>query len=115
MIHPRFVLAAMLSLAASLGHAAGLRFIHVPADAGGPAIDAALWTPCAQTAEPMRIRGMVVPAVLDCPITAEKMPLIVISHGYGGWYLGHHDTAEALADGGFIVGPSTTRMQISPI
>jgi len=119
MIHPRFdpwfgaipgrkpflgiALAAMLSLTASLGHAAGLKFIHIPDDAGGPAIDAALWTPCAQTPEPVRIKSMVVPALLDCPITAEKMPLIVISHGYGGWYLGHHDTAEALADAGFMV------------
>lgn len=93
----------MLSLTASLGHAAGLRFIHVPEDAGGPAIDAALWTPCAEAPEQVKIQHMIVPAVLDCPITAEKMPLIVISHGYGGWYFGHHDTAETLADAGFMV------------
>ncbi|WP_245297409.1 alpha/beta hydrolase family protein [Rhizobium oryziradicis] len=31
------------------------------------------------------------------------MPLVIISHGYGGWYFGHHDTAEALADSGFVV------------
>nr|WP_246665356.1 dienelactone hydrolase [Rhizobium tropici] len=43
------------------------------------------------------------PATPDCPIVGEALPLIIISHGYGGWYLGHHDTAEALADAGFIV------------
>lgn len=34
-------------------------------------------------------------------------PLVVISHGNGGWYRGHHDTAEALADAGFIVAALT--------
>jgi predicted dienelactone hydrolase len=41
--------------------------------------------------------------VPDCPIAGEKLPLVIISHGYGGWYFGHHDTAEALADAGFVV------------
>lgn len=31
------------------------------------------------------------------------MPLVVVSHGSGGSALGHHDTAAALADGGFVV------------
>lgn len=34
-------------------------------------------------------------------------PLIVISHGNGGWYRGHYDTAEALADAGFVVAALT--------
>jgi predicted dienelactone hydrolase len=32
-----------------------------------------------------------------------RLPLVVISHGRGGSFVGHHDTAEALADSGFIV------------
>jgi hypothetical protein len=39
----------------------------------------------------------------DCPIPGDRLGLIVVSHGYGGNYLGHHDTAEVLADGGFVV------------
>jgi predicted dienelactone hydrolase len=31
------------------------------------------------------------------------MPLIIFSHGYKGWFGGHHDTAAALADAGFVV------------
>jgi predicted dienelactone hydrolase len=31
-----------------------------------------------------------------------KLPLVVISHGRGGDFLGHHDTAEALADARFV-------------
>lgn len=34
-------------------------------------------------------------------------PLIVISHGNGGGYTGHHDTAEALAEAGFVVAALT--------
>ena len=41
--------------------------------------------------------------VRDCPLTAIKLPLVVFSHGYKGWFGGHHDTAAALADAGFVV------------
>ncbi len=46
---------------------------------------------------------MTVPATPDCPIPGNRLPLVVISHGVGGWFLGHHDIAEALADAGFVV------------
>jgi len=38
----------------------------------------------------------------DCPTAGGKLPLVVISHGRGGDFLGYHDTAEALADAGFV-------------
>lgn len=41
--------------------------------------------------------------VKDCPITGTKLPLVIISHGRGGWFGGHNDVAEALADAGFVV------------
>lgn len=39
----------------------------------------------------------------DCPVTGAKLPLIIFSHGRGGFFGQHHDTAEALADAGFVV------------
>jgi len=36
-------------------------------------------------------------------VTGAKLPLVVSSHGRGGWFGLHHDTAEALADAGFVV------------
>lgn len=43
------------------------------------------------------------------PVDADPAPraLVVISHGNGGWYGGHDDTARALADAGFIVAALT--------
>ena len=34
---------------------------------------------------------------------AGPMTLVVMSHGSGGSFLGHHDTARALAEAGFVV------------
>lgn len=99
----RLAFAACLCLATPFAQAAGLTFIQIPSAVAGPAIDAALWSPCAKSPEETKIGTLTVPAVLKCPIIGEKLPLIVISHGYGGWYFGHHDTAEALADAGFLV------------
>jgi predicted dienelactone hydrolase len=32
-----------------------------------------------------------------------KLPLVIFSHGRGGWFGANHDTEEALADAGFVV------------
>ncbi len=45
--------------------------------------------------------------VRDAPPLGTRLPLIVMSHGSGGQYLGHHDTAEALARAGFVVAALT--------
>lgn len=77
----RLALLAVFWLCASLTHAAEYSLIEVPADVDGPALQGAVWAPA----------------------TGSALPLVVISHGYGGSFRGHHDTAEALADAGFIV------------
>jgi predicted dienelactone hydrolase len=41
--------------------------------------------------------------VRNCPPAGEHLPLVAVSHGRGGSLLGHHDTAEILADNGFVV------------
>lgn len=97
------LLAVLLSLAASIAHAAGMKFMHIPADANGPALQAMVWTPCSEPPEEKPIGPFVLKGRRDCPTVGEKLPLVVISHGHGGSYLGHHDLAETLADAGFIV------------
>ena len=62
-----------------------------------------VWSPCAATAVDVMVGGVPLPGVKDCPIGGNQLPLIVFSHGRRGNFLGHHDTAETLADAGFIV------------
>ncbi|MCP3473251.1 hydrolase [Bradyrhizobium sp. CCGUVB1N3] len=87
-----------------------------PANAAGiqlldsdPALQGAIWYPCASEPKVVALGNLSVPAEFgllgakDCPVAGTKLPLIVFSHGRGAWFGAHHDTAEALADAGFIV------------
>ncbi|MDB5958144.1 dienelactone hydrolase [Ramlibacter sp.] len=95
------LLAAML--AASASFAAGIQALNVPADASSPAMSGAVWYPCALPPTQLRLGPFLVSAARDCPLAGTKLPLIVMSHGRAGTFLGHRDTAQALADAGFIV------------
>lgn len=103
LLRPLCLAAACLS--AALAQAAGFATIEIPADQEGPAIRGGVWTPCAAPAGEIRLGPSTIQAVRDCPFPPGNapLPLIVISHGYGGSFLGHRDTAQALADAGFIV------------
>ena len=92
-----------LALPAPTTHAAGVHLIDVPADVAGPSLAGAVWTPCAKPAASVTFGIVTVLATPDCPTLGERLPLVVISHGLGGSFLGHHDLAEALADAGFVV------------
>ena len=95
--------AIILCLIATLAQAAGLRTIDIAAEAGGPALGGAVWYPCSQPAGEVNLGKISLPGVKDCPLPDKKLPLIVMSHGRTGTFAGHHDTAEVLADAGFIV------------
>ena len=99
----RILGAIILCLAATLAQGAGLRTIDIPANADGPALAGAMWYPCAQPPGAVDIGKITLPGVKDCPLSGEKLPLIVVSHGRRGIFVGHHDTDEVLADAGFIV------------
>lgn len=100
---PRLLASLLFALAAGLAHGAGLRTIEVPADAQGPALRGAVWTPCAAPPGRVAIGPFTVDGVRDCPVEGAGLPLIIVSHGSGGSFLGHHGTAAALADAGFAV------------
>ena len=99
----KFVLSTGLGLLGTLSLAAGMSLIDVPADATGPALKAAVWTPCASTPAEIARGPFMLAAVPDCPVLGDRLGMVIVSHGYGGNYLGHHDTAEVLADAGFVV------------
>jgi predicted dienelactone hydrolase len=92
-----------LCLLATPAHAAGLRVIDVPADADGPVLRGAMWYPCSEPPSEVELGNATLPGVRDCAVNGDKLPLVVVSHGRGGDFVGHHDTAEAIADAGFVV------------
>ena len=89
---------------ASSAQAAGIQLLDTD-----PTLAGAIWYPCA--AEPQQVAlGKVslnfidtLQGVKDCPVSGTKLPLVIVAHGRGGWFGGHDDTAEALADAGFVV------------
>jgi predicted dienelactone hydrolase len=111
--------AIALWLAATPAHAAGFRLIEAPADANGPALNGAIWYPCSEQPREIDLGNIAISGVRDCPIHGDKLPLVVISHGRGGNFIGHHDTAETLADAGFIVAainhPGSTTLDTSHV
>ena len=96
------VLAAFSVVLASAADAAGIMPLDVPADAQGPTLTGVVWSPCAVPPQHLETGGAALPGLRDCPIVGDNLPLVVISHGRGGSFFGHHDIAETLADAGFV-------------
>jgi predicted dienelactone hydrolase len=82
--------------------AAGFQHVTVP-DAGGAPIEAGIWYPsdAPVSSQPLELFNQTV--AVDGSLASVNHPLIVISHGTGGSFAGHYDTALALADAGFVV------------
>lgn len=66
-----------------------------------------IWYPATGTPVHQRLGLYAQDVVPDAPVPGGRHPLIVISHGTGGDYAGHVDTAVALARAGFIVAALT--------
>jgi predicted dienelactone hydrolase len=97
-----FTLFCVTVFAAVPSLAAGFSLIEVPRDAG-PALTGGVWYPCATPPGEITVGGVTMWGVKDCPVAGRDLPLVVISHGFGGSFIGHRDVAEALADAGFVV------------
>jgi hypothetical protein len=83
----QFLVSVGLCLTATLAQAAGFGFIDVPADADGPALEGAIWYPCSEPPGEIRLGPFTLPGVKDCPISGDKLPLVVVSHGRASWLL----------------------------
>ena len=95
-------LAVMSSLAEARPAQAGFER-QVTADG----IEVGIWYPATGTPVRQRLGLYAQDVVPEAPVPGGKHPLIVISHGTGGDYAGHVDTAVALARTGFIVAALT--------
>jgi predicted dienelactone hydrolase len=84
----------------------GFQVVMAPDPQGAP-IKVGIWYPTKTTAT-APARGMDgLPVAPNAPIAGERLPLVVMSHGNGGWFGGHYDTAIALAKAGFVVAALT--------
>ena len=99
-----FACALVLCCLVSPAEAAGIQLID-----SGAGLAGAIWYPC--VGEPKDVAlgklappvDIALPGVKNCPVVGAKLPLVIFSHGRGGWFGGHNDTAEALANAGFVV------------
>jgi predicted dienelactone hydrolase len=99
----KIFISVLFTLAVTGAQAAGVQELQISADAKGPRLQAMIWSPCAAAPTNIKIDALTISGVRGCPIHGGNLALVVISHGLGGSMLGHHDTAQALANSGFIV------------
>ena len=95
-------------LAAQPAVAGNVGFMHrmVP-DGTNPPLDVGIWYPTAAAPHPTRVALFTQTLAADAPLAGSALPLVVMSHGHGGEFAGHSDTAWALASAGFVVAAPT--------
>jgi len=106
------VLAALLTACATppenprARHNVGLSRIVVP-DARDKPIEMGVWYPTDAAPKPVDLGLTRQSVAVDAPVAGKALPLVVISHGNGGGFTSHADTAAALAAAGFVVAAPT--------
>jgi predicted dienelactone hydrolase len=95
-----------LALSTACAHAAGFQHGYA-ANPDGQPLEIGIWYPSQAAPTPVSIGPVSMTVAINGPVAGRRLPLVVISHGTGGSYLGHHDTAIALADAGYVVAAVT--------
>ena len=88
---------------------AGVGFQHltIPNPQGGTPLEVGIWYPSVQSGVPQPLELYTQTVAPDAPLEGRGLPLVVMSHGHGGSYAGHFDTALALAEAGFVAAAVT--------
>lgn len=95
-----------LTLVTTCAQAAGFQHGLVT-DSTGKSMDIGVWYPSQGTPKPISVGLTAMSVAYNGPVEGQALPLVVISHGTGGSYHGHYDTAIALADAGYVVAAVT--------
>jgi predicted dienelactone hydrolase len=80
----------------------GYQYTSFPAP-DGREIELSIWYPTDAPATPQPFGPFEQSVAKNGAVAGSALPLIVISHGTGGSFGGHYDTAQALARAGFVV------------
>ncbi len=95
-----------LPVLAALPLAAGFETLQA-ADGADKPLEVAVWYPTEAVAQQVELGPFTLDIARGGTVAGQGLPQIVISHGNGGSSLGHHDTAAALAQAGFVVAAVT--------
>ncbi len=96
----RFVF--VLSMTATPALASGFQFVEIPATATQPPIEAAVWYPTDAPVPEAPNTPFGQALVHGAPVAGDDLPVVVISHGDGGWFGGHAELARDLARAGMV-------------
>src|SRR5271165_790813 len=80
----------------------GYQTLFMPAPKGPP-VEIAIWYPADGATSPTPVGPFNQTVAAQAPVFGGNLPLVVISHGNGGSFSSHADTALALAKAGFVV------------
>jgi predicted dienelactone hydrolase len=100
----RWACAVIICCLASPARAGGIQLLD-----SDPALAGAIWYPCAAESKSVPLGSLTVqfidsiPGVKDCAVAGTGLPLVIVSHGRGGWFGGHDDVVDTLVDAGFVV------------
>ena len=97
---------AIVMLGATPALSAGFERVMVP-DPGGAPLEVGIWYPSKDPVTSQRLGLFEQTVANDGAVAGRGLPLIVMSHGTGGSFEGHYDTALALAEAGFVVAAVT--------
>ena len=100
-------LALVTTATSALAANAGFTVVQAADPQGGAPITVGIWYPTDAPAKPMPLGIGDQVAAPGAPLVGDHLPLIVMSHGNGGFFGGHADTAQALAEAGFVVAALT--------
>jgi predicted dienelactone hydrolase len=97
------VLATVIALVTAPVFAASVGFEEVKIPNGDePPLTVGIWYPTDAPATQHALGDISQVVAPDAPLAGYDLPLVVMSHGGGGSYSGHYDTALALAQAGFV-------------
>ena len=96
----------MLLLAATPAFSVGFTQVMVP-DPDGPPLEAGIWYPSNAPAASQRLGLYTQTVSVGGEVAGRGLPQVVMSHGTGGSFEGHYDTALAFAEAGFAVAAVT--------
>ena len=103
---PLVLITLLVAVVSTCAQAVGFQHITAPDPDGAP-LEVGIWYPSNAISAPMAMGRITQTVAVNGAIEGKALPLVVISHGTGGSFLGHYDTAIALAEAGYVVATVT--------